>query len=66
MGNIAENQPTYTPRGDLWLDSRGNVYATPFDRAGLEGALHLQRRITQHLAQLVIYLAAARKREARL
>lgn len=49
----------------LWLDARGNLYAVPIHRADLERALHLQRRITQHLAQIVIYLAAARRREVR-
>ncbi len=65
MPRVPQERTPHTPHGDLWLDSRGNLYATPFDRAGLEGALHLQRRITQHLAQIVIYLAAARRREVR-
>ncbi len=52
-------------KSKLWLDAHGDLYAVPVDRADLEGALHLQRRITQHLAQIVIYLAAARRLEVR-
>ncbi len=49
----------------LWLGANGDLYTVPVDRADLERALHFQRRITQHLAQIVIYLATARRREVR-
>ncbi len=52
-------------KSKLWLGANGDLYTVPVDRANLERALHFERRITQHLAQIVVYLAAARKREVR-
>lgn len=45
----------------LYLDHRGNLYQAPFDRADLERALRFQRRLTAHLARVIVYLTASKR-----
>ncbi len=47
-------------KGQLWLDSHGHLYSVPCNRAELAQALHLQRRITDHLARVIRFLAASK------
>ncbi len=44
----------------LWLGAYGDLYAVPVDRADLERALHFERRLTAHLARVIVYLAASK------
>ncbi len=45
----------------LYLDRHGNLYQTPFDRADLERALRFQRRLSAHLVNVIVYLAASKR-----
>ncbi|MDP9381219.1 MAG: hypothetical protein M3Q29_13930 [Chloroflexota bacterium] len=50
-------------KGTLYLAASGHLYHTPLDRAKLEQALRFQRRVSSHLTNIILYLAAARRRE---
>ncbi len=50
-------------KGTLYLAASGHLYRTPLDRAKLEQALRFQRRVSSHLTNIILYLAAARRRE---
>jgi len=49
---------------ELYLDRHGDLYPTPGTRAELIRHLHFQRRLTAHLASVII--AIGRGREAQL
>ncbi len=49
----------------LYLSPSGDLYEMPTDPAALMAALRFQRRLTAHLSNIVLYLAAARRREVR-
>ncbi len=49
----------YKPK--LWLNSHGNLYTVPTERADLERALHFQRQLTTHLVNVIVYLAASKR-----
>jgi hypothetical protein len=62
--HIIARQSTGTHYPSLYLDRHGDLYQLPENRAELIRHLHLQRRITTHLASVII--AIGRGREVQL
>ena len=61
--NQVYTPPTGTQEPKLYLDRHGDLYRLPETRAELIQHLHLQRRLTAHLASVII--AIGRGREVR-
>ncbi len=47
----------------LYLSPSGDLYEMPADPAVLMANLWFQRRVSSHLTNIILYLAAARRRE---